>query len=266
MKAWPDPNSPPTHSARVVIVTGGAYGIGRGLVRYFSAKGDRVLIADLHEQRGLSLAEELQQQGRPVKFVRTNISSEESVRQLISEAIACWGRIDVLCNNAGIERPSPVVDCTDQDWAAIMDTNLKGAFLAARASLPHLSRSRGSIINISSVHAFGTNPGMTVYAATKSALLSFTRGLALETAPSGVRVNALCPGTIHTGLMEDYLATLPDPDAVIRFYNENIPLGRIGTPEDIAPLAYFLTTSEASFITGANFVIDGGLLARLPVQ
>jgi NAD(P)-dependent dehydrogenase (short-subunit alcohol dehydrogenase family) len=251
--------------SRVVIVTGGAYGIGRGIVRHFCARGDRVVIADVNAQRGTALESELACDGGQVRFIRTDVTSADSVNQLMADTVTAWGRIDVLCNNAGIERPAHVADYKDADWEATMSTNLRGAFYTTRAAIPHLRVTRGSIANIASIHASVTTAEMSVYAATKGALLAFTRGTALECAPYGIRINAVCPGVIDTGLMEAYLKTQADPQAAVEFYKKHVPLGRIGQPEDIAPLVWFLASPEASYITGASILVDGGALAQSPI-
>jgi NAD(P)-dependent dehydrogenase (short-subunit alcohol dehydrogenase family) len=145
----------------------------------------------------------------------------------------------------------------------MMETNLRGAFFCSKHAFSHLQQTKGCIVNISSVQGVACERHGSAYAATKSGLLALTRGMALDFAPAGVRVNAICPGAIHSGMMEAYLAQQNDPDAVVASMSSTIPLGFLGRPEHVAGVAYFLASSEASYITGAAIVVDGGVLARL---
>jgi NAD(P)-dependent dehydrogenase (short-subunit alcohol dehydrogenase family) len=244
-------------------VTGSAYGIGRGIARHFAARQTAVLIADINQERGKEVESAILATGGQALFVLTDVIEEDSVRRMVERCIAEWGRIDVLCNNAGIERYNPAADYAREDWDAIVHTNLRGAFLCSKYALPHLIKTKGSIINIASVQAIACESNISVYASSKAGLLAFTRGAALDYARHGVRVNAICPGAIHTGMMEDFLATQSDPEKALSAAANAIPLGRVGQPEDIAPLVYFLASQEASYITGGTFVVDGGVLARL---
>lgn len=250
-------------AVKVAVVSGGAYGIGRGIVRYFAARGCTVLIADINSERGHALQKDIAAQGGKALFVRTDVRDETSVKGMIAEAMASYGRIDILCNNAGIENYRATEDYAFEEWKAIVDTNLLGPFLCSKYALPHLRKVKGSVINIASVQAIACEPRISVYASTKGGILAFTRGMALDCAKDGVRVNAICPGAINTGMMEAALAGQADPKVVLDALARSIPLGRVGEPEDIAPLVYFLASDDASYITGATFVVDGGLLAKL---
>ena len=250
-------------TGRVAIVSGGAYGIGRGIVRHFAGRGLAVLIADLNAERGQALEKEIGKQGGQAFFVCTDVREEGSIKEVVAAAIERWGRIDVLCNNAGVERYKIVDDYTVEDWQAIVQTNLRGPFLCSKHALPHLRKVNGSVVNIASVQGIACEPGISIYAATKGGLLAFTRGMALDCAKDSVRVNAICPGAINTGMMQAAMAGQADPQGVADALARSIPLGRIGEPEDIAPLVYFLASADASYITGATFVVDGGLLAKL---
>ncbi|MGH2482005.1 MAG: SDR family NAD(P)-dependent oxidoreductase, partial [Ktedonobacteraceae bacterium] len=145
----------------------------------------------------------------------------------------------------------------------ISETNLRGAFLCTKYDYPLLKQSRGSVVNISSVQAFASEPCISVYAATKAGLLALTRGMALDFARDGIRVNAVCPGAVQTGMMEPFLKDQPDPEDAVRGIGRTIPLGRVGQPEDIAKAVYFLASADAGYITGSTLVVDGGLLSRL---
>jgi NAD(P)-dependent dehydrogenase (short-subunit alcohol dehydrogenase family) len=248
---------------RVAVVTGGAYGIGRGIVEEFAGKGDRVVIADRDADRGAALESAMRLTLTTVMFVRTDVRSEAQIQDLMTAATNAFGRIDVLCNNAGIESYRRPEDYTIDDWNAIAETNLRGAFLCTKYAYPFLKKSRGCIINISSVQAFASESRISVYAACKAGLLGLTRSTALDFASDGVRVNAVCPGAIRTGMMEASVKDHSNPEEAIEAIGRTIPLGRVGEPEDVARAVYFLASPAAAYITGAALVVDGGLLSRL---
>ncbi len=249
--------------SRVAVVTGGAYGIGRGIVHEFAKKGEPVVIADRDDERGAMLESSLRKSGAQALFIHADIRVESEVQALITQTSDAFGRIDVLCNNAGIERYRTADEYTIDDWNAISETNLRGAFLCTKYAYPLLKKSKGCVVNISSVQAFANEPKISVYAATKAGLLALTRGMALDFAADGVRVNAVCPGAIQTGMMEPFIKDQPDPVEAVKAIGRTIPLGRVGQPEDIAQAVYFLASPAAAYITGATLVVDGGLLARL---
>jgi len=249
--------------SRVALVTGGAYGIGRGIVEEFVRHGERAVIADRDRTRGIELESSLRAEGHELLFVETDVRDEAQVRAAIDRAGEVFGRIDVLVNNAGIERYRRPEEYTADDWSAITDTNLRAAFLCAKYAYPLLRESRGTIVNIASVQAIANEPQISVYAATKGGLLALTRGMALDFAADGIRVNAVCPGAIRTGMMEPFIKDEPDPEEAVREIGRRIPLGRVGEPADIARVVWFLSSPEAAYITGASIVVDGGLLTRL---
>jgi hypothetical protein len=249
--------------SRVAVVTGGAYGIGRGIVHEFSAKGDAVVIADRDAERGTGLEAAIGAAGGKALFVSTDVRLEDQVQALMKRVVEVFGRIDVLVNNAGIERYRRADQYTIDDWNAIHETNLRGAFLCAKYAYPLLKQSRGCVVNISSVQGIANEPQISAYAATKAGLLALTRGMALDFAADGVRVNAICPGAIRSGMMEPFLKDQADPEEAVKAIGKTIPLGRVGQPEDIAQAVYFLASPAAAYITGATLVVDGGLLSRL---
>jgi len=249
--------------SRVALVTGGAYGIGRGIVQEFSLKGDAVVIADRDLERGVALESSIATGGGQVLFVRTDIRVESEIQVLMARVSEVFGRIDVLCNNAGIERYRRAEEYTIEDWNSISETNLRGTFLCTKYAYPFLKTTRGCIVNISSVQAFASEPQISAYAASKAGLLGLTRGMALDFACDGVRVNVVCPGAIRSGMMEPFIKDKPDPEEAVKAIGQTIPLGRVGQPEDIAHAVYFFASPVASYITGAVLVVDGGLLSRL---
>jgi NAD(P)-dependent dehydrogenase (short-subunit alcohol dehydrogenase family) len=249
--------------SRVVLVTGGAYGIGRGIVKEFAHRGEAVVIADRDTDRGSQLESSLKKSGARVLFFATDVRVEAQIQELVTRVMATFGRIDVLCNNAGIECYRRPEEYTLDDWNALSETNLRGAFLCVKYAYASLKQKRGCVVNISSVQAIANEERISVYAATKAGLLALTRGMALDFAPDGVRVNAVCPGAIQTGMMEPFIKNQPDTDEAIKNIGRTIPLGRVGQAEDIAKAVYFLASSDAAYITGATLVVDGGLLSRL---
>jgi len=249
--------------SRVALITGGAYGIGRGVAQEFVQHGDAVVIADRDTERGTALESAIQNAGGKAKFIAVDVRSEEQVQTLIQQAVKAFGKIDVLCNNAGIEHYRNANEYTIDEWNAIAETNLRGAFLCTKYAYPHLKKTRGSIVHISSVQAFANERQISAYAASKAGLLGLTRAMSLDFAGDGVRVNAVCPGAIQTGMMEAFLKNQSDPEEAVQKIGRSIPLGRVGQPEDIAQAVYFLSSVAASYITGATLVVDGGLLSRL---
>jgi NAD(P)-dependent dehydrogenase (short-subunit alcohol dehydrogenase family) len=250
-------------SVRVVVVTGGAYGIGRATVSEFARQGDRVVIADIHEERGVELASSIESAGGQALFVKTDVQSESEIKILMERAVTTFGRIDVLCSNAGIERYRKADQYSVEDWDTIHNTNLRAAFLCSRYAHPFLKAQRGSIVITASVQAVASEKHISAYTASKAGLLGLTRSMALDFGEDGIRVNAVLPGVIHTGMLEAFLKDHPDPNQALEQTAQSIPLGRVGQPEDVAKAIYFLASPAASYITGVSLTIDGGLLTRL---
>jgi NAD(P)-dependent dehydrogenase (short-subunit alcohol dehydrogenase family) len=244
---------------KTAIVTGGAYGIGRAIARRFADEGYAIVIADLNEERGSQLALSLEKS----LFIRTDVRDEVQIQQLISASVGRFGQIDVVCSNAGIESYRRADEYTAADWNNIIDTNLRAAFLIAKYAYPHLRVGRGSLVVTASVQGIANEKHISIYASSKAGLLGLVRGLAIDFAPDGIRVNAVCPGATMTGMMEAALDSEADPQSVLNSISASIPLGRIGAAEDVADAVYFLASEKASYITGTHLVVDGGVLARL---
>jgi NAD(P)-dependent dehydrogenase (short-subunit alcohol dehydrogenase family) len=251
--------------SRVVVVTGGAYGIGRGIIKEFARKGDAVVIADRNAERGAALASSLRDSRTQALFVCTDVRIESQIQNLMARTDQAFGRIDVLCNNAGVECHRRSEEYSVDEWNSICDTNLRGAFLCTKYVYPFLKRTRGCVIHISSVQAFANESQISAYASSKAGLLGLNRSMALDFAADGVRVNAVCPGAVQTGMMEEFLKSQSNAEEAVTDIGRSIPLGRVGQPEDIAQAVYFLASPAASYITGATLVVDGGLLCKLAI-
>jgi NAD(P)-dependent dehydrogenase (short-subunit alcohol dehydrogenase family) len=256
-------SKPARLQGKYALVTGGARGIGRAIVECFLREGATVAFVDCDHSSGGQLVREAKQSGfTPPLFLPCNIASQEDLRGLPAALSRSVPYLDILVNNAGVEVEKPLAEQTEADWDYVLGVNLKAPFLLSRQLAPYFSSHGGAIINISSIHASFAFPGSVPYACSKAGLIALTRNLALELAPQRIRVNAICPGYIDTHLWEEYLSRVPDPDAVAQATTNLHPLGRRGLPQDVAEAALFFAEDAASFITGTQVVVDGGLTIR----
>ncbi len=240
------------------IVTGAAKGIGYAIAARFLEAGANVAAFDIDEPALRKAAADLNKVGR-VAAIPGDVENEDDAARAVEQTAAEFGSVDVLVNNAGIEIAGRIPDYSAANWDRQIGVNLKGAFLFAKHAIRRMAGRGGAIVNISSVHAFVSYPGNAAYDASKAGMLALTRTLALEHGPDGIRVNAICPGYIDTPMMDEWLATLEDPDAEMRKVLACHPVGRIGTPRDVAEAAVFLASDAAAFISGATLVVDGGM-------
>jgi NAD(P)-dependent dehydrogenase (short-subunit alcohol dehydrogenase family) len=245
---------------RVAIVTGASSGIGRASALAFAKQGAHVVVADLDDERGESVAEEAAATGSEALFVRTDVTSPADVAALVDECVARFGRLDYAHNNAGIQTASAsTADCSLDDWNRTLAVNLTGVFLCVRAEIPGLlEHGGGVIVNTSSAGGLKGFPGASAYVAAKHGVIGLTKCAALEYATSGIRVNAVCPGVVDTELTARF--TQGDPDLRARLLDVE-PVHRFGTPAEIADAVLWLCSDQASFVTGHALVIDGGQLA-----
>jgi len=240
---------------KVVLITGAASGIGAALAQRFVGEGASVVLGDVNQSAGTALAAQL---GERAAFQPVDVSDCEQVERWIGSAIARCGRLDVLCNNAGIGSYGRTPDVTPEVWRRVLETDLFSVFYACRAAIPHLrAGGGGSIVNTASISGLGGDYGLSAYNAAKGALVNYTRTLAIDHACEGIRVNAVCPGPIDTPLLGRLIA-LP---AITAAYEQVIPLGRIGRAAEVAAAIAFLASDDASYITGAMLVVDGGITA-----
>ncbi len=244
---------------KVVIVTGGSRGIGEGCVRVFVEAGARVVFCARSEGEGRALEAELLARGPgEAWFVRCDVSKTDEVERLVDDAVLRYGRLDCLINNAGWHPPhQPIDGFSCQDFRDLFELNVVSLFAACRRALPHLRRTKGNIINMSSLVASIGQSRATTYVATKGAITAFTKALAIDEAPHGVRVNSVSPGNIMTPLWQEAIAAAPDPDKCRTDGESAQLLGRMGTIEETGRLCLFLA-AEATFTTGVDHIQSGG--------
>jgi NAD(P)-dependent dehydrogenase (short-subunit alcohol dehydrogenase family) len=248
---------------RVAFVTGGAHGIGRACVERLQAAGASVVFCDVEEDAGRDVADSLSSGPTPVAFARCDVTSEKQVARTIASAIERFGSVDVVVANAGIDAPFDAATMTESQWDDFLGIDLKSVWLSVKHALPQMrARGRGSVVTIASIHAFVTSTGKFPYAAAKSGVVGLTRSLALDEARYGIRANAICPGYTRTRMLMAGVEASDDPAAVEREMRDLHPLGRIAEPIEIANVVAFVASDEASFVTGAAILVDGGLSAR----
>lgn len=248
---------------KVAVITGGARGIGRATVEKFLIEGARIVFLDVDQATGEATTNELAEAPYPPRFIRCDVTSEAEVAAAISETAHAFGQLDVLVNNAGINAYYDATAMSEMEWEHVFAVDLKGAWLCAKHAIPPLrAAGGGSIVNVASIHAYMTTEHMFPYAAAKSGLVGLTRSLALDWGPHNIRVNAICPGWTRTHLVQEWLDRQPDPRDAERSVVGVHPLRRIATPAEIATVIAFLASDEASFVTGAAWLVDGGLSAR----
>jgi NAD(P)-dependent dehydrogenase (short-subunit alcohol dehydrogenase family) len=245
---------------KVVLITGALAGIGRATALAFADEGARVVVSGRRDEEGRKLEAELRALGVEAEFVRADVRHEADVRNLIDRTVARFGRLDVAVNNAGTEGTTgPVTEQTAESYAAIFDTNVLGVLLSMKHELRvMLPQGRGSIVNVSSVAGHRGFAGASVYVASKHAVEGLTKSAALEAAGSGVRVNIIAPGPIETGMLDRFTGTEERKAGLVG----RVPLQRAGGPEEVAQAIVFISSDKASFITGADIAVDGGIMAQ----
>ncbi|MBI3974133.1 MAG: 3-oxoacyl-ACP reductase FabG [Chloroflexi bacterium] len=248
-------------TGKIACVTGAGTGIGVGIALALAEAGADITVSYHGSEAGArETAAKIEQLGRRVLLRRADVSKSEEARGLVDATVAELGRIDVLVNNSGVTWPKPFLELDEETWDATFAINLRGMYLCSQQAARHMVRQGkgGRIINLSSVHGFAATTRHAHYEATKGGISMFTKALAIELAPHQITVNAIAPGAIE---VERYFKTNPnyDPGAM----GKRIPIGRVGYPSDVGPLAAFLASDDASYITGETILVDGGLIARM---
>jgi NAD(P)-dependent dehydrogenase (short-subunit alcohol dehydrogenase family) len=245
---------------KVVLVTGGAYGIGRAAALGFAQKGAKVVIADIDVRRGEETLRRIKDAGGEAIFVKSDVSSESDVEEMVNTAVRKYGKLDCAFNNAGIHKQFvSTVDFTEADWNEMINVNLKSVWLCMKHEIRQmLKQGRGAIVNTSSAAGLVGAPSNPAYPASKHGVVGVTKSTALEFARKGIRVNCVCPGPTRTGMNEELTATNPE---MVKAMDQKVPMGRIGEPEEVAAAAIFLCSDEASYITGHALPVDGGIVA-----
>lgn len=245
----------------VALVTGGGSGIGRATAMAFARKGAKVVVADVQADDGKATAQQIQRDGGEALFVQTDVSQPAQVEFLIETIVDSYGRLDFACNNAGIEgEAAPTADCTEENWDRVLNINLKGVWLCLKHEIRQmLKQGGGAIVNMSSVAGLVGSENVPAYAASKHGIVGLTRTAALEYADDGIRVNAICPGVIHTAMIERFTGGDKELQEGLA---EDQPLGRMGKPQEIADVVTWLCSDSASFVTGHAMAVDGGFVAQ----
>ncbi len=247
---------------KVAIVTGAGSGIGRATANLFAKEGAKIVAADIEPSLGKELVEQISKNKGTAVQVAVDVSKAEEVKEMIDKCINSFGKLDILFNNAGIEGPEGLLwENEEEDWNKVIDVNLKGIFLGCKYAIPRMMKTKGSIINTASELGLVGTTSHPAYSASKGGVIALTRSLALQCAPYGIRVNCICPGATETPLLNRWIGEKQKKQRTQQVIEE-IPLGRLGKPIEIAYAALYLASEESSFTTGSILLIDGGSTAQ----
>ena len=250
-------------SGKTAFVTGGAMGLGGAVSELLAERGASVAIVDRAAGEADALAARLVASGRQAIAIVADVSSAANVEAAIAKTVAAFGGIDIVSNNAGIQRYGTVETTTEAAWDEVIDVNLKSVYLVCHHAIAHLKERKGTVVNMASVQSFATQQGVAAYTTGKHALIGLTRSMALDFAADGIRVNAVAPGSVDTPMLRWAVGLDKNPEALMRIIRRMHPLGRIAEPGEIAEAVAFLASPRASFVTGTTLVVDGGLLLPL---
>jgi len=247
---------------KVALITGGASGIGRATAMLFAREGAAVVIADINTEAGQAVEQEIKTAGGKALFVACDVTQARDCQQAVEATVTAFGGLDILFNNAGIVRRADVLTTTEEEWDRVMAVNVKSIFLMSKYAIPHMQRrGGGTIINTSSGWGLKGGRNAVSYCASKGAVTNMTRAMAIDHGPQHIRVNAVCPGDTDTPMLRGEARQLGQPEQEFMAEAAARPLGRYGTPEEIAEAVLFLASDAASYITGAALVVDGGGVA-----
>lgn len=251
---------------QVAVVTGAGSGIGRGVAELFAQHGATVAVLDINLAAAQETSAIIQRTGGKSLPIQADVGREKSVVEAFDVVTAKFKIVNSLINVAGIELYKDFLEIEDAEWDRQLAVNLKSIYLCCRQAIPHMIRTGGgAIVNTASIQALATTGQISAYAAAKAGILGMTRDLARDFGKYNIRVNAICPGCIDTPMMDRTLATIADPESFVSRLKKSIPLQRLGVPRDIAHVALFLTSSYSAYISGTTIIVDGGLMAKLPL-
>ena len=248
---------------KVALITGGSEGLGKATALLFAKEGAKVVITGRTESKLAGAVEEAKKEGLEIDYLTGDVSDEERTIETVKHIIDKYGRIDILFNNAGVLQLGSTHETDTETWDRIFDINVKGTYLISKHVIPHmLEKGYGCIVNNSSIVGLKAVPGLAAYNSSKGAITQLTRSMALEYADKGIRVNAICPGTIVTPMVDGMLNEMPDRDEGEELFKSFHPMGRLGHPDEIAHAVLFLCDDNVSFMTGNMLSVDGGWIAR----
>jgi NAD(P)-dependent dehydrogenase (short-subunit alcohol dehydrogenase family) len=257
-------------SGKVAIVTGGALGIGRAATRKLATEDASVVICSDREDQVEETVTALREEGLEVSGLRADVTSSADIKALVDLATETYGGVDVLVNSAGVQRYGTVVETEEEVWDEVLDVNLKGIYLASREAIPKMKvRGGGAIVNLSSVQAFASQTGVAAYTASKGAINALTRAMALDHAQENIRVNAVCPASVDTPMLRwsaELFGGEKSVEETLEEWGRMHPVGRVARAEEVAEVIAFLAGEKASFVTGGDYKVDGGMLAALGVR
>ncbi|HEY8744946.1 MAG TPA: glucose 1-dehydrogenase [Chloroflexota bacterium] len=250
-------------AGKIALVTGAGSGIGQAIALLFAKEGACVGVADFSEVGGTATVEQIRQAGGEAEFLQLDVSRSVDVQRTINSVLQRWGRLDILCNNAGIGVAATVVDTAEEDWDRTIAVDLKGVFLGCKYAIPPMLEGGGCVIvNTASVAGQVGVLNRAAYCAAKAGVVGLTKSVAVDYVSQNIRVNAVCPGTVDSPWIQRILSAQPDPVGERQRMVERQPMGRMGQPEEIARAALYLASDDSAFVTGTALIIDGGLMAR----
>ena len=249
---------------RSVVITGSGSGIGRACALEFASEGANIVVADIQTEAAKETVRQIQAAGGKAFACEVDVSRPDSVASLVDATIKTYGKIDTLINNAAIQVNKTIADTTFDEWNTQMSVNVGGVFLCSKLFLPHLKITKGNIVNMSSVNGYFVEPSCAGYCTTKAAIIGLTKAMAIDHGHEGIRINCICPGYIDAGLAEGYFQSQENPAQARVDAGKLHALWRIGKPGEVAQVAIFLASDDASFVTGSAYVVDGGFGSGLP--